>query len=150
MTSYVSTYFSPNRGAADVVIGFIDRCTTTVDAAVYSITHDGIADALIRARARGVRVRVLMDPTQAGLSYADDERMIEAGVSLLRDRVTGLMHHKFLVGDENAVATGSFNWTASADQRNMENFVIIRLKYVVRDFKAEFEKLWAMNSPITP
>jgi len=62
-----------------VVIGFIDRCTTSIDAAVYSITHDGIADALIRAYVRGVQVRVLMDKAQAGNRYADDERMAAIG-----------------------------------------------------------------------
>ena len=50
-------------------------------------------------------------------------------------------------GDSNAVGTGSFNWTASADQRNAENFVIIRLKYIVEEFQDEFEYLWEINTP---
>jgi len=44
------------------------------------------------------------------------------------------------------VATGSFNWTANADQKNTENFVIIRLKYVIDDFSQEFEGLWEDNA----
>ena len=72
MGRYASVYFSPNQGADDTVIGFIDRCEKTLDVAVYSITHDDIAAALIRAHQRGVRVRVLMDKTQAGNRYADD------------------------------------------------------------------------------
>jgi len=144
---YVSAYFSPNRGSADVVVGFIDKCNVAIDAAVYSITHDAIADALIRAQGRGVAVRVLMDRTQAGLSSADDERMAAAGIPVIRDNVSGLMHHKFMVGDGTAVATGSFNWTASADQRNMENFVIIRLKYIIDEFQAEFDRIWELNQP---
>jgi len=148
MASYVSTYFSPDRGAADVVIGFIDRCTTHIDAAVYSITHDGISDALIRAHQRGVLVRVMIDKSQAGMASADDEKMEQAGIPVVRDSITGLMHHKFMVGDGMAVATGSFNWTASADTRNMENFVIIRLKYVVEEFQEEFDRLWVLNTGV--
>ena len=76
MSKYVSSYFSPKRGAADTVVGFIDRCVDTVDAAVYAITHDEIADALIRAKARGVKVRVIMDNLQAANKYADDEHLL--------------------------------------------------------------------------
>lgn len=144
---YVSTYFSPKRGAADQVIGFIDRCNEFIDAAVYSITHDGIADALIRAHGRGVRVRILMDKSQAGLKSADDEKMEAAGIEIRRDTQTGLMHNKFVIGDGTAVATGSFNWTKNADSRNAENFVILRLKYAIEDFQREFNELWDKNSP---
>lgn len=143
---YVSTYFSPNRGAADQVIGFIDRCNETIDAAIYSFTHDGIADAILRAHQRGVRVRVLTDRLQAGSEYADDERLEMAGIPVLRDTQAGSMHHKFVIGDGTAIGTGSFNWTASADKRNAENFVVLRLKYVIQTFQREFEALWAANS----
>lgn len=142
MTSYVSTYFSPDRGAANVIIGFIDRCTATIDAAVYSLTHDAIADALIRAVGRGVKVRLLIDKTQAGSQYADDEKLEAVGADVRRMRMGGAFHHKFLIGDGVAVKTGSFNWTKNADERNAENFVIIRLKYVIEAFQAEFDRFW--------
>lgn len=144
---YVSTYFSPNRGSADVVIGFIDNCHKSIDAAVYAITHDGIADALMRAHQRGVKVRVLMDYQQSSSKYADDERMEAGGVPVRRDTQRGLMHHKFMVGDGKAVATGSFNWTKGAERRNAENFVIIRLSYTVAEFQQEYEAIWAANDP---
>lgn len=147
MARYASAYFSPNRGTADLIIGFIDRCENTIDAAVYSLTHDGIAEALIRAHQRGVRVRILTDKTQAGSRYADDEKLEAAGISLLRDNQTGSQHNKFVIGDGKAVGTGSFNWTASADSRNAENFVIIRLSYIIQAFQEEFNLLWALNHP---
>ena len=147
MARYVSTYFSPDRGAAAVIIGFIDRCTDAIDAAVYSLTHDGIADALIRAKARGVAVRFLIDKTQAGSRYADDEKLEAGGIEVRRDSQSGSMHNKFLVGDGKAVKTGSFNWSKNADERNAENFVIIRLSYVVAAYQEEFDRLWALNAP---
>jgi phosphatidylserine/phosphatidylglycerophosphate/cardiolipin synthase-like enzyme len=147
MARYASVYFSPGRGADDVVIGFIDRCTESLDAAVYAITHDGIAEALIRAHGRGVAVRVLTDKSQAGSRYADDEFMEVAGIPVLRDTQSGAMHNKFMIGDGRAAATGSFNWTANAARRNAENFVILRLSYVVADFQGEFDRLWEANGP---
>ena len=147
MGRYASVYFSPNQGADDTVIGFIDRCEKTLDVAVYSITHDDIAAALIRAHQRGVRVRVLMDKTQAGNRYADDEKMLDAGIEVRRDTQAGMMHNKMVIGDSKAVGTGSFNWTANASKRNAENFVILRLLYVVAIFEGEFERLWKLNVP---
>ena len=147
MGRYASVYFSPRRGAADQVIGFIKRCDTYIDAAVYSITHDEIAQALIEAHQRGVKVRVLMDKSQAGMRWADDEKMEAVGIPVRRDIKSGSLHHKFVIGDANAVATGSFNWTKNADQRNAENFVILRLKYVIQEFQDEFEALWELNAP---
>lgn len=143
MSKYVSSYFSPKRGAADTLVGFIDRCVDSVDAAVYAITHDEIAAALIRAKARGVQVRIIMDNLQAANKYSDDEHLLEHGVSLIRARQSGCMHNKFIIGDKKSVGTGSFNWTKNADTRNRENFVIIRLKYVVQEFQREFDVMWA-------
>ena len=145
MSKFVSTYFSPRRGTDDVLVGFIDRCSKSIDVAVYAITHKDIIDALIRAYNRGVSIRVLMDKVQAGSPYSGDELLESAGLCVSRDRKAGSMHNKFVIGDGCAVGTGSFNWTKSAVNRNAENFVIIRLKYVVRQFQDEFEDLWTLN-----
>jgi phosphatidylserine/phosphatidylglycerophosphate/cardiolipin synthase-like enzyme len=143
MSKYVSCYFSPNRGTDDVLIGFIDRCDDTIDAAIYCLTHDSIAQALIRAKKRGVSVRILMDRLQASGRWSDDESLIQEGISLHRGGPWKTMHNKFIIGDGSSVGTGSFNWSASAEERNAENFVIIRLKYVVQSFQCEFEALWS-------
>jgi len=151
MGKYASAYFSPGRGADDVVIGFIDHCHSEVDVAIYSLTHDPIAEALIRAQERGCRVRVLMDKSQAGNRYADDEKLEAAGIVVRRDIVTGIMHNKFLIGDSRAgglaVLTGSYNFTKNATERNAENFVVLRLQYIAKEYAAEFERLWALNDP---
>jgi len=144
---YVSTYFSPKQGAAQQVIGFIDHCTRTLDIAIYALTHDGIAEAIILAQERGVVVRVLIDNLQASQRGADDEKLEAQGIEVRRDTQSGAMHHKFCIGDGNAVITGSFNWSVNADQRNAENFVIVRLRYAVADFQREFKRIWKLNKP---
>lgn len=145
MASYVSVYFSPRRGTADNVIGFIDRCADKLDVAVYSLTHDEIADALIRAHQRGVSIRVLTDDLQASGTYSDDEKLRAAGIEVRVDNSSGAMHHKVAIDGTRAVATGSFNWSKSADERNAENWTVIRLRYVVETFQEEFDRLWAQN-----
>lgn len=143
----IKSYFSPDRNASDVIIGFIDRCEEYIDVAVYSITRDEIASALIRAHNRGVRVRVLTDKVQASGRYADDERMEMAGIEVRRDTQSGSFHHKFMIGDGLALKTGSYNWTKNAEERNAENFVLIKYKYVIEEYQEEYDRLWELNAP---
>lgn len=150
MPRYVSSYFSPNRGTIDVLIGFIDRCEKTIDAAVYSLTHDDVAAALIRAHERGVKIRLLVDNLQASSRYSDDDLLREHNIEVREDNSSGYLHHKFIIGDSNAVGTGSYNWTKSAETRNAENFMIVRLQYAVDEFQSEFEHLWERFAPVIP
>ena len=147
MGAYVKSYFSPSRDAVREVIGFIRRCETTLDVAIYSLTHDELAAELISAHERGVSIRVLVDKTQAGNQYADDERLEEAGIQLRRDVKGGLMHAKYALDGGTAVALGSFNWTRSAEIKNVEHLSIIRLKYVVEEFQDHFDAIWDLNAP---
>ena len=143
---YVSTYFSPRKGAAEQVAGFIEHCTKSIDIAVYSLTHPDIEAALLRAHARGVKLRVLTDDLQSRSKWSADERLEAAGVPLRRDTQSGSMHHKFCIGDRKAVITGSFNWTKNADRKNAENFVIVRLRKTTATFKGEFDRIWELNA----
>jgi len=58
------------------------------------------------------------------------------------------MHHKFAIDGKKAIGLGSFNWSKNADQRNAENWNIVRLKYVVEDYQKEFNYMWDLNAPI--
>lgn len=143
----ISVYFSPDRGADEVIIGFIDRCNETVDISVYSMTHDGIRDAILRAHERGVTVRIMTDYLQASNKYADDETFFKAGIPIVRGIRSYQMHNKFVLGDAgspevSAMATGSFNWSKNATEKNNENFVVIRRQETIDEFQEEFNSLW--------
>jgi phosphatidylserine/phosphatidylglycerophosphate/cardiolipin synthase-like enzyme len=53
------------------------------------------------------------------------EHLGEAGIPVLVDRPPGLMHNKVMIIDGEAVVTGSFNYTYSAEHRNVENLLVI-------------------------
>lgn len=53
------------------------------------------------------------------------EHLGEAGIPVLVDRPPGLMHDKVMIIDGEAVVTGSFNYTYSAEHRNVENLLVI-------------------------
>lgn len=133
------------RYAIDRVIHFIDCSRTSLDVAIYSLTHDWLKLPFEKAHQRGVAIRILTDKTQAGSKLADDEFYSGLGIQVARDACSGLMHHKFAIRDRRCVLTGSYNWSKSADETNRENFMILHYPHVVSAFEAEFEQLWRLN-----
>lgn len=144
---YMTVYFSPAEEALGVPIGFMARTTKTLDIAIYSISHPEIVQAVIDCHARGVKVRMVVDRTQAGGKYVRPmiELLEQSGVPLIRDCQSGIMHDKYAISDEFATLTGSFNWTRSAVERNRENQVVLRMKKQVQGFVVNFQEIWEAN-----
>jgi phosphatidylserine/phosphatidylglycerophosphate/cardiolipin synthase-like enzyme len=52
------------------------------------------------------------------------------------------MHCKFIVVDGVTLETSSFNFTASADNKNAENVLVIHDGTVAYRFGREWERMW--------
>ena len=133
-------YFSPSKRTQDAIIEYIEKANESLDIAIYSITSKPIAEAIQRARQRGIKVRILVDRIQA-TSQASLWHWLGAKI----DQRSGLMHNKFIIRDNKDVSTGSLNFTNNAIYRNRENLVILYDKNVAKKFEIEFEKLWKDN-----
>ncbi len=138
-------YFSPDGGVRARLLRQIDRARTSIDLAIFDFTSRELAAALVRARARGVGVRVVADPRQARGKRSEIPKLAAAGipVHLLRGRGHGIMHEKFAVFDGRLVVTGSYNWTEAAEAQNFENALFVDDRGVVARFAARFERLFA-------
>ncbi|MCS7103311.1 MAG: phospholipase D family protein [Candidatus Korarchaeum sp.] len=134
--------FCPEDGCGESLISLFDKANETIDIAVYSFTNPEIADALVRAKGRGVKVRVILESEQV-TSYSQYGKLKSAGIEVVLDRNEYLMHNKFAIIDGKVVATGSFNYTVAADKRNDENLVILLDERVAEEFRAEFEEMWS-------
>ena len=66
----IKIFFSRNGGATEEITKQIDKAENHIDIAMYSFTSEPIAEAIIRAKERGVKVRILMDKQQAGGKYS--------------------------------------------------------------------------------
>jgi phosphatidylserine/phosphatidylglycerophosphate/cardiolipin synthase-like enzyme len=138
--------FSRADNCSAIIIKLIDSAQRYVHVAVYSFTLDCIRDALIRARDRGVEVKVVMERDQAGERGSEYENLLRARVDVRLDGNPYLMHHKFMVVDGKIVVTGSYNWSYSAEERNDENLVVISSPDIARLYEAEFSRVWGQAS----
>ncbi len=138
----VSAYFCPEDNCSQVVIGWIERANESIDLAMYSFTLDSIGEALMRAKERGVRVRVILEAERID-RYSEYGRLKAAGVEVRLDRNSYLMHNKFMVVDGRIVLTGSFNYTWSGDRKNDENLVVIVDDRIASSYESEFDEMWS-------
>ncbi|MCP1120897.1 phospholipase D family nuclease [Robbsia andropogonis] len=139
----VTTYFSPNGGAVQARVDLIDAAKTRVLMAGYGFTSDAIAQALIAAHQRGVKVQVVIDKSNVHSRYSKGMQLRDAGVDVRSHHAYAIMHHKFVVVDEK-VAFGSMNATDSGETRNAENWnVFSNAGPLARIYATEFERLHA-------
>ncbi len=135
--------FCPWDNCAEELVERFGEAEESISVAIYSFTNQDIADALVDAGDRGVKVLVLFDSGQAESKYSVDEMLLEAGVAVkLFEKDIGIMHHKFAVIDGKTVATGSFNYSKSADLYNNENLVFLYSEGTAQRYEAEFQQLW--------
>jgi len=146
--SNVEVFFCPVDSCANHLIEKIDSAKVSLYIAVYSFTHDGIADAVVRAKARGVDVKVIFDKDQSMNDASDDEFLAQAGVFVSRRNGSGYMHNKFSVIDGLFVATGSFNYSMNADTKNEENLVFIENSKIAQMYKDDFDKIWDLSEGV--
>ncbi len=147
--------FSPGVGGneanghyiIDKLVGYIDAAQTSVHIAAFETNLTPVAEALIRARQRGVDVRWVTDD-ENGLGADDREGrgqfalMEAAGIEVRDDLRSPFMHNKFVVIDGRILWTGSMNLTTNDVFRNNNNVVVLESPATAAVYEGEFEEMW--------
>jgi len=146
----VTVLFSPEAGEEilETLVARIKGAEERIYILMYSFTLDELAHALVARHGDGVELRVIMDRRQAGQEKAVDEMLVEAGVPVMRVGGSngGYMHIKMMIVDD-AVITGSYNWSKGGTESNDENLLIIENEAeVLAGHLEKFEKLWQPTS----
>jgi len=130
----------------DIVVNAVNASVKSFDGVIYSITMKNIPDALIAAKNRGVRVRLLIDHNHLYPKMDGNiKRMIEAGINIRASKGTsawGVNHNKITIHDGELVTVGSYNWTAGATFSNHENMIAARHPIYVDGYRKYFEWMW--------
>jgi phosphatidylserine/phosphatidylglycerophosphate/cardiolipin synthase-like enzyme len=129
-------------GLEEQFVALLAHAQSQIDLAVYDFDLQYVAQALVDAHRRGVRVRLFVEGDNA------DEEALQtlawAGATVVADeRQSGLMHNKFAVIDGQWVWTGSWNMTENGTYRNNNNAVLIASTALAENYTVEFEELLA-------
>ena len=156
-------YLTPANGNANLpalLVTRLNNAQRTIDAAIYSLSGTPgatLANALIAAKNRGVRVRVIAEYDNLGTAALNS--LVSAGIPLINDRFdpvnfgAGLMHNKFFVIDGRGGAaestwvwTGSWNPTDPGTNNDYQNSIEVQDQALANAYRLEFEEMWGSGS----
>ncbi len=118
--------FSPKGGCTEAAVREINQSRHEILVMAYSFTSKPIADAIIAAKKRGVRVDVLLDHSNEKEMYTELPYLEEHGIIPLIDAQHAIAHNKIMILDHKTIITGSFNFTHQAEAQNAENMLVIK------------------------
>jgi phosphatidylserine/phosphatidylglycerophosphate/cardiolipin synthase-like enzyme len=122
----VAAWFSPKGGCTEAIVRELKAARREVLVLAYSFSSKPIAEALVEAKMRGLRVEIILDRSNETETYSDLKFFLEQGLAPLVDSHHAIAHNKLMLLDSHTIITGSFNFTHQAEHENAENLLIIK------------------------
>ena len=129
------------------LIALIDGAQESIHIASFAFDLIPVAEALIAAHERGVEVQWVTDD-EHGIDADEEEgyglfeKMEDAGIEIVDDGRTALMHNKFWIFDGYQVWTGSTNITENGNFRNNNNVILTESRRVAEMYEREFAEMF--------
>lgn len=145
----LEVFFSPqDRPVEKAIIPFIRSAKSTLDIAMFVLSHPEIISEIEAAAKRGVKVRLLVDALFAARDTSPVQRLRNSGVDVRIENWGGKMHMKSAVADGTTSVIGSMNWTEAGGNQNDENTMIIKNPGLAAGLSAHYSKLWKLLDKI--
>jgi phospholipase D len=141
----VAVCFAPEENCAAFAVRAIDNAESEILVSAYGLTTgSGIVEALIRAKQRGVDVRLIADKTSPCGRASGIKPLATAGVPIWIDDQARIAHAKTMVIDETVTLMGSYNWTRGA-AANSEDLNLISSPAVAAAYAAHWRNRHAVS-----
>ena len=137
---------APNHhgGLDEKLTAFINTARQSVDIAIYQLDLDNVTQALLDAKSRGAKVRVVtdIDTLNDPKENPSFKKLEQAGIPIVGGNPNAIMHDKFVVVDGKAVWTGSWNFTENDTYRYNNNGIEIPSPELAHNYTTTFEKMF--------
>jgi hypothetical protein len=141
-------FFSHHDDIRDFVIKMLKSAKTDLKICMFTISDDPIAETIAGCHKMGTQVRIITDDGKIFDKGSDIYSLDRMGIKIKIDSFRSLMHHKFVLIDNQKLLTGSYNWTRTGSDINNENVLITTKKSIVKAYKHEFKRLWKTMKPL--
>lgn len=139
----VTPFFSPHAHAlTNNIIPLIDSAKSYIYIPTFILTHDELANALIRANKRNVNIKIITDATNSNQPRSKIRKLRQAGIPVKIENYAGKIHSKTIIIDDKYLIAGSMNFSNSGEKKNDENCLIIESSRFAKHYKEIFEYLW--------
>ena len=137
----IHIYFAPSPKISSALCAFLRSAVRSIDVCAFDIGLEAVADTLIEAKKKNIKVRVVTDTDYLKRNALG--RISKAGISIVSDRKKSLMHNKFIVVDSRYVWTGSYNLTDNGTWKNDNNAIVFESPAVAAGYQARFDQYWS-------
>lgn len=120
-----SMCFTPGMPCTQMIIDELNQAKHDIRVQAYSFTSKSIAEALVKAKRRGVDVQVILDKSQVNYKYSVYPQLAQASIPIFVDSKPAIAHNKIIMIDGVTTLTGSFNFTQAEEKRNAENILVL-------------------------
>ena len=146
----IETGYSPEGTALQLVLKTINSAQQEIRLMGYSFTSPEVAGALVRAKQRGLDVKVVLDwkanSAKGSAGVAAMNLLANAGIPVRTVSQFKIMHDKVIITDGRNVETGSFNYSRAADRVNSENVLVVWDEPVVAQrYLQHWQTRWEMG-----
>ena len=151
----VESYFSPSDGINTQIVQHINTANHDLNIATMVLTRTEIASAIAARKTAGAAVSMLTDASGTNDANVNSTLLAALGASsYVFYGSSGIMHNKYMIIDQGApesdpqVWTGSHNWSASADNDNDENTLVIHDATLANIYYQNFVTLFKASNGI--
>lgn len=108
------------------ILDEINKAKNSLRVCMFTFTSKEIANALLEAKKRGVKIEVAFDFYSArGASKQNLETLQKENIATFTSKGGKLLHHKWCLIDEKTLILGSTNWTGSAFSKNDDCLIFL-------------------------
>lgn len=150
----VEVYFSPSDNTNAQLLNAINSADNNLYFASMVITRQDLANAIIDQSNANVEVFGITNDSGSNTQYSNLISGLPSGHFIANPDTSLIMHHKYVLIDQNInnsdpmVWTGSHNWSNNAQTRNDENSVLIHDSELANIYFQEFYALMIQSGGI--
>jgi phosphatidylserine/phosphatidylglycerophosphate/cardiolipin synthase-like enzyme len=145
----IAVCFAPEEDCAAFAVQAIDRARWQILVSAYNLTTgSGIVEALVRARERGVDVRLIADKRTPCERNPGIDALAQAGTPIWIDHAVPIAHAKIMVIDGALTLMGSYNWTRNA-ARNSEDLNLVSSRALATAYAEQWRNRLAVSVPFS-
>ena len=139
----LKVFFSPqDKGIENGILPLIKNAKNYIYIPAFVITEKRITEELIKAKQRGVDVKIIADALNASTKHSKHKELRGAGIPVKAENYAGKMHSKTIIIDDQYLITGSMNFSNSGENKNDENMIIISDSDITKFYKNFFLYQW--------
>ena len=152
--SLCTVYFTPRDDIKAHLLELIKSERKSIDAAMYMLTDKTVAQAIVDAYVRGVKVNLVLDQISMSERFGKGLFLQKNGISVFPFYTSSssnffmpIMHHKFFIFGMNDLYkrsllwTGSFNCSIAASTLHDENVIVTDDQAVIEEYRQCFKQL---------